>query len=80
MSALNSGGDLQPYTHILPAALAGGQKPTAQGLVLARRQVKVVPQGGQSYGSAGAGGAAAQIQFLVPATTELIDPRSFRLN
>ena len=80
MSALNSGGDLMPYTQILPAALAGGQKPTAQGLITSRRQVKVVPQGGQSYGSAGAGGGAAQLQFLVPATTELVDPRSFRLN
>ena len=80
MSALNQSGDLLPYTQVLPAALAGGQKPTAQGLITARRQVKIVPQGGMNYGSAGAGGGAAQLQFLLPATTELIDPRSVRLN
>ncbi len=80
MSALNSSGDLLPYTQVLPAALATPQKPTATSLITARRQVKIVPQGGMNYGSAGAGGGAAQLQFLIPATTELIDPRSVRLS
>ena len=80
MSALNQSGDLLPYTQVLPAALATPQKPSATNLVTARRQVRIVPQGGMAYGASGAGASGAQLQFLIPATTELIDPRSVRLS
>jgi hypothetical protein len=42
--------------------------------------MRIVPQTGQSYGSAGAGGANAQIQFLLADSSGLIDMRSVVLN
>jgi hypothetical protein len=42
--------------------------------------MRISPQGGQNYGSAGSGGANAQVNFLVSDSAGLIDPRSIRLN
>ena len=79
MSALNQSGDLSPFEEVVPEStrFTGLSK---SSLLTQRRRVRIVPQGGRTAGSAGAGGANTQIQFLVADQGGLIDMRSMVVN
>ena len=75
---------LHPTSHALPfeevvpdSAMVKGL--TRSSILVQRRRVRVVPQTGISYGSAGAGGANRQIQFVVADAGGLLDPSSINL-
>lgn len=79
MAELNQSGSLSPYTEVVPASARLGDVSKAS-ILTSRRTMRISPQGGQNYGTAGAGGANAQVNFLVSDAAGLIDPRSIRLN
>lgn len=78
-SFLNQAGDQKPFSEIIPDNLRSGGLTKASSIVQ-RRTVRIAPQTGPSYGSAGSGADNAQIQFLIADQGGLIDPRSARLN
>lgn len=79
MSFTNQSGDLSPFTEVVPASAQYG--PAERSSILTqRRRARVTPQTGSSYGSAGAGGGGAQVQFLVADQGGLLDLRSVVLN
>jgi len=79
MSFTNQSGDLSPFTEVVPASAQYG--PAERSSILTqRRRARVTPQTGSSYGSAGAGGGGAQVQFLVSDQGGLLDLRSVVLN
>lgn len=79
MSFLNQSGDLSPFNEVVPdaARITGLAR---SSILTQRRRCRVIPQSGQNYGSAGSGGANAQIQFLIADQGGLIDPRSIVIN
>jgi hypothetical protein len=64
MSFLNESGNLLPFTEVLPETLKFSTAERSS-LITSRRRMRVTPQTGMSYGSAGAGAGGSQIQFLV---------------
>jgi hypothetical protein len=79
MSFQNQSGDLSPFTEVVPASAKLGDV-TKASILTSRRRMRITPQTGQSYGSAGAGAGNAQIQFLLADSSGLIDMRSVVLN
>ena len=77
--SLNQSSSLSPYTEVVPASARLGDVSKAS-ILTGRRTMRITPQGGASYGSAGTGGANAQVNFLISDSAGLIDPRSIRLN
>jgi hypothetical protein len=80
MSFTNQSGALSTFEEVVPdvAKLGGGL--SSSSLLTQRRRVRVVPQGGQTFGSAGSGAAGAQMQFLVADQGGLVDMRSVSIN
>lgn len=79
MSFLNQSGALSAYSEIVPdAARVTGL--TRSSILTQRRRCRISPQSGQNYGSAGAGGGNAQLQFLIADQGGLVDPKSIVLN
>jgi hypothetical protein len=79
MSFLNQSGALSAFSEVVPdAARVTGL--TRSSILSQRRRCRISPQSGQSYGSSGAGGGNAQLQFLIADQGGLIDPRSIVLN
>jgi hypothetical protein len=78
MSFQNQSGDLHSIEEVLPAGMRTGL--TSGSVVMNSKTVKVVPQGGPTLGSAGAGGGNRQLSFLLSGNGGLIDLRSARLN
>jgi len=72
-------GDLYPFTEVVPASAQFGA-PERSSILTQRRRARVTPQTGASYGSAGAGGGGAQVQFLLADQGGLLDMRSIVLN
>jgi len=75
---------LHPTSHALPfeevvpdSAMVKGL--TRSSILVQRRRIRVVPQSGISYGSAGAGGSNRQLQFVVADAGGLLDPSSINL-
>lgn len=79
MSFLNESGNLLPFTEVLPETLKFSTAERSS-LITSRRRMRVTPQTGMSYGSAGAGAGGSQIQFLVADQGGLIDMRSICIN
>jgi len=79
MSFTTQSGDLYPFTEVVPASAQFGA-PERSSILTQRRRARVTPQTGQSYGSAGASGGGAQVQFLLADQGGLIDMRSIVLN
>ena len=80
MSYQNQSGDLSPYTEVVPMSAKLGDV-TKASILTSRRRMRITPQTGSSYwSSAGAGGANAQIQFLLADSSGLLDARSMVLN
>ena len=79
MSFTNQSGDLSAFSEVVPesARLTGL---TRSSILTQRRRVKVAPQSGSTYGSAGSGAGNAQLQFLIADQGGLLDPRSVCLN
>ena len=79
MSFLNQSGDLSPFNEVVPdAARVSGL--TRSSILTQRRRCRITPQSGQNYGSAGAGAANSQLQFLIADQGGLVDPKSIVLN
>jgi hypothetical protein len=82
MSFLNASSDLNSIEEVLPAGMKTGLSQSS--LLLQRKRVKVVPQGGQTLGtpstSAAAGAGNRQLSFLLSGNGGLIDTRSAVLN
>jgi hypothetical protein len=82
MSFLNPSGDLHNIEEVLPAGMKTGLSQSS--LLLQRKRVKVVPQGGQTLGtpstSAAGGAGNRQLSFLLSGNGGLIDPSSAVLN
>jgi hypothetical protein len=79
MSFTNQSGDLGTFTEVVPASAQYG--PAERSSILTqRRRVRIVPQTGGTYGSAGAGAGGAQIQFLVADQGGLLDCSSMVIN
>jgi len=79
MSFTNQSGDLSQFTEVVPSSATYG--PSERSSILTqRRRARVTPQTGSSYGSAGAGGGGAQVQFLLADQGGLLDMRSIVLN
>ena len=79
MAELNQSGSLSPYTEVVPASARLGDVSKAS-ILTSRRRMRITPQSGATYGSAGSGGNNAQVNFLVSDAAGLIDPRSIVLN
>jgi len=79
MSFTTQSGDLYPFTEVVPASASFGAA-TRSSILTQRRRARVTPQTGASYGSAGAGGGGAQVQFLLADQGGLLDVRSIVLN
>lgn len=79
MSFMNASSDLQSFEEVVPAAARLGA-PSRSSILTQRRRCRVTPQTGMNYGSAGSGGANAQLQFLVADQGGLIDMRSVCVN
>ena len=79
MSFQNQSGDLSPFTEIVPMSAKLGDV-TKASILTSRRRMRIAPQTGQAYGSAGAGASNAQVQFLISDSSGLIDMRSVVLN
>lgn len=79
MSFMNQASDLYAFEEVVPDAARLGSL-SKSSIITARRRCRVTPQTGQSYGSAGTGGANAQLQFLIADQGGLIDMRSVCLN
>ena len=82
MSFLNASSDLNSIEEVLPAGMKTGLSQSS--LLLQRKRVKVVPQGGQTLGTpsttVAAGAGNRQLSFLLSGNGGLIDPRSAVLN
>ena len=79
MSFTNQSGDLSPMEEVVPdAARVTGL--ARSSILTQRRRCRIIPQSGQTYGSAGAGAGNAQLQFLIADQGGLIDPRSIVIN
>jgi hypothetical protein len=82
MSFLQQSGDLNSIEEVLPAGMKTGL--TQSSLLLQRKRVKVVPQGGQQLGtpstSSASGGGNRQLSFLLSGNGGLIDLKSAVLN
>jgi hypothetical protein len=76
---MNASSDLQSFEEVVPAAARLGA-PSRSSILTQRRRCRVTPQTGMNYGSAGAGGANSQLQFLVADQGGLIDMRSVCVN
>lgn len=79
MAFTTQSGDLYPFTEVVPASAQFGA-PERSSILTQRRRARVTPQTGASYGSAGAGGGGAQVQFLLADQGGLLDMRSIVLN
>ena len=78
MSSLVQSSHSLPMEEVVPRA-ASVQGLTRSSILTARRRVRAAPQTGVSYGSAGAGGGSAQIQFVIADQGGLLDPASIAL-
>ncbi len=79
MSFTNQSGDLSPMEEVVPdAARVTGL--ARSSILTQRRRCRIIPQSGQTYGSAGAGAGNSQLQFLIADQGGLIDPRSIVIN
>ena len=79
MAFTTQSGDLYPFTEVVPASAQFGA-PERSSILTQRRRARVTPQTGASYGSSGAGGGGAQVQFLLADQGGLLDMRSIVLN
>jgi len=79
MSFTNQSGDLAAFSEVVPEA-ARVQGLSRSSILTQRRRVRIPPQSGPSYGSAGAGAGNAQLQFLIADQGGLVDPRSISLS
>jgi len=64
MSFTNAANDLSQFSEVVPEA-ARVQGLTRSSILTQRRRVRIPPQTGPSYGSAGAGAGNTQLQFLI---------------
>ena len=79
MSFTNQSGDLAAFSEVVPEA-ARVQGLSRSSILTQRRRVRIPPQSGPTYGSAGSGAANAQLQFLIADQGGLVDPRSISLS
>jgi hypothetical protein len=75
---LSPSGNLHSFDETVPGAAMVKNLQRASVLT-ARRRVRVQPQGGSAYGSAGSGAQNNQIQFILSDAQGLIDPQSVNL-
>jgi len=78
MSSLVQSSHSLPMEEVVPRA-ASVQGLTRSSILTARRRVRAAPQTGVSYGSAGANGGSAQVQFVIADQGGLLDPASIAL-
>ena len=71
-------GNLHSFDEVVPGA-AMVKNLQRSSVLTARRRVRVQPQGGSAYGSAGAGAQNNQIQIIMSDAQGLIDPQSVNL-
>jgi hypothetical protein len=64
MSFTNQSGDLAQFSEVVPEA-ARVQGLTRSSILTQRRRVRIPPQSGPTYGSAGSGAGSSQLQFLI---------------
>jgi hypothetical protein len=75
---LSPSGNLQNFDEVVPGA-AMVKNVSRSSILTSRRRVRVQPQGGSAYGSAGAGAQNNQIQFILSDAQGLVDPQSVNL-
>ena len=75
---LSPSGNLHSFDEVVPGA-AMVKNLQRSSILTSRRRVRIQPQGGSAYGSAGAGAQNNQIQFIVSDAGGLIDPQSMNL-
>lgn len=79
MSFQNQSGELMPFTEVVPASAQFGA-PERSSILTSRRRMRISPQTQQNVGTAGAGAAGQQIQFLIADQGGMLDLRSVVLN
>lgn len=75
---LSPSGNLHSFDEVVPGA-AMVQNLQRSSILTSRRRVRIQPQGGSSYGSAGTGAQNNQVQLIVSDAGGLIDPQSMNL-